>query len=183
MCIQGIVSQSEETKLLNSFISSAQSDSSGVSKIIGIPSKRTSCIKRRKKSIPISPCRCCRDGLLWSRVLSWSHSGVYRADSRNLPLRQTPQTPCHTHSLYHSLLYTCGRYQANSNARLVIHPVNDMSQLPELVSHIATLPGCVLYDSHHIVRLAQYKINGFSDLVQTLFHGNLIQMAARMKIQ
>ena len=121
MCIQGIVSQSEETKLLNSFISSAQSDSSGVSKIIGIPSKRTSCIKRRKKSYLSAPCRCCRDGLLWSRVLSWSHSGVYRADSRNLPLCQTPQTPCHTHSLYHSLLYTCGRYQANSNARLVIH--------------------------------------------------------------
>ena len=139
MCIQGIVSQSEETKLLNSFISSAQSDSSGVSKIIGIPSKRTSCIKRRKKSIPISPCRCSRDGLLWSRVLSWSHSGVYRADSRNYAVSNSSNT-CHTHSLYHSLLYTCGRYQANSNARLVIHPVNDMSQLPELISHIATLP-------------------------------------------
>lgn len=88
--------------------------------------------------------------------------------------------------LIHYIIACCIRVagiKANSNARLVIHPVNDMSKLPELISHIATLPGCVLYDSHHIVRLAQYKINGFSDLVQTLFHGNLIQMAARMKIQ
>ncbi len=87
--------------------------------------------------------------------------------------------------LIHYIIACCIRVagiKANSNAELVIHPVNDL-QLPELISHIATLPGCVLYDSHHIVRLAQYKINGFSDLVQTLFHGNLIQMAARMKIQ
>lgn len=76
---------------------------------------------------------------------------VYTAQTGQETYRcQTPETPCHTHSIYHSLLYTCGRVSGKLNARLVIHPVSIMSAA-ELVSHIATLPGCVLYGQppHH----------------------------------
>ncbi len=136
MCIQGIVSQSEETKLLNSFISSAQSDSSGISKIIEYTVKTHILHKAPEEIHTYQP-------LADAVVTVYSGAECFLGVIQVYTAQIAETYRCvkllkHLVILIHYIIACCIRVagiKANSNARLVIHPVNDMSQLPELISH------------------------------------------------
>ena len=142
------------SKLRNMLISSAQSVSSGVSSITGISLKRSSFIKRLKKSKPISPCRYCRDGLHGYPTLFSNRSSVWRAENRSQRSYRIRRKPCRIHLRYHNPPYTYGTYQADTYARLVFHTVDDMFQLPKLIAYIAALSCRIFNDRRYALRLA-----------------------------
>lgn len=73
--------------------------------------------------------------------------------------------------------------QTDTYARLVVHAVDDVAQLLELVAHVAPLAGRVFDDSCHARCPCQYQVNRLRHSVQTLFQRNLVQVAAGMKVQ
>ena len=72
---------------------------------------------------------------------------------------------------------------AESDARFVLHTVDDVTQVLETVAEVRTLSGRVLDDGRHAVGLLQCHVDGGGDAVERCFLADFLQVAARMEIQ
>ncbi len=75
------------------------------------------------------------------------------------------------------------RVYADTDTALIFHSLNDIAEMAESKAHIGALPRGVLYHGRDAMRRVESAVDALGNEVEACFGGNLLEVAAGMKIE